>query len=754
MVNFDNLPPELQLFLEHTVRPVKPSLKEKVITELKTFATSLEHLKAILNLLNGMNYKVFKKYVEQNPTKTNIEDFELSKTKVDFGLNPEQLEATIHNHERLGPLLIIAGAGSGKTAVLTRRIVYLVVCGTDPEDILSVTFTNKAAGEMKERILEIMKEIASMAEGEFLEFLKLQIEKVPDMWVSTFHSFCLRLLYEPCLEIENYKRAGYESQPKIISTLAQKSIFEKLYVTENINEISLDDMISMLDMAKNELFTEEYYRSQAKTPLEKKIANIYENYQLELKKRNEVDFNDIIMNTAKIFEDYPEILDYYIEKFKFILVDEYQDTNFAQYLLVYKLAVKYQRLFVVGDDDQSIYGWRGADIRNILNFKKDFPKAFIVKFERNYRSSQIILEAANAIFTNKPLELRKQLKVTKRNKAGSVLLGAKIKLKKVLNDVEEVKYCAKEIRRLVNMNSKDFEKQKKDFFIKSQPYFESFIQSFYEFLEYLQSNNDLSLYGKSEKIYLSIYTKYNALLKEIQNNLPLNNSSISDFVDSVNDLNDLLSSKLNEEYNNYIKELLKFVSSYLSNFRDKTFQYKDFAIFYRINSQKHIVKDILNAEKIPFIEIGDTRFFEHREVNNILSFFELLISVYKYLTGEKVNISVHINQKFLEIISLPFYELSPEDRTIVEHQTPNRAIIDEDQIEKMMNRLSVNGKLYFNHLCKSFENIFALDANASLVELFQLIVKALMYDKSIEEDYERKKPLTKNIIHFKEMIIE
>lgn len=754
MVNFENLPSELLLFLQHTLKPLKQILRDKVLSELKEYSITLEHLKALLNLLNGMNYKVFKNYVENNPDKISLEDFELSKTKVNFGLNPEQLEATIHNHDKWGPLLIIAGAGSGKTAVLTRRIVYLIVCGNDPESVLSVTFTNKAAGEMKERIHEIMKEIASMAEGEFLDYLKVQIEKVPDMWVSTFHSFCLRMLYEPCLDVDNYKRAGFEIQPKIISILAQKSIFEKLYVEENIRDISLEDMITNIDMAKNELITVEFYNSKAKTNLEKKIANVYSKYQEELQVRNEVDFNDIIMNTAKIFEDYHEVLNYYIEKFKFILVDEYQDTNFAQYLLVYKLAEKYQRLFVVGDDDQSIYGWRGADIRNILNFKKDFPKAFIVKFERNYRSSQIILEAANAIFTNKPVELRKQLKVTKRNKSGSVFLGAKIKLKKVENDIEEIRFCANEIKRIVNMNSTDFEKQKIEFFENSKPYFDGFIQSFYEFLEYLKSNNDIDIYNKSEKIYLDIYTKYNILLNEFNNNTKLSNESVCDFVDSIELLSELITCKLNQSYTDYINQLMKFISNHLTKLREKTYQYKDFAIFYRVNSQKQVVKNVLVEEKVPFIEIGDNRFFEFREVNNIMIFLELTISIYKYLTGNKVNISKDINQKFLEVISLPFYNLSAEDMTLVEHQHPNLAIIDEDQIQKMLDRLSVNGKLYFNHLCKSFESIFSLPANASVVELFQLILKALLYDTQVENDSECKTPLAKNIKHFKELIID
>lgn len=753
MIDLNNLPPDLKLFLDHTVKPLIPSIKTKVLAELANTSTSMEHLKAILNLLNGMNYKIFKKFVDENSENCTLENFEKSKINIAFGLNPEQIEACVHNHQKLGPLLILAGAGSGKTAVLTRRIIYLLMAGVCPENILSVTFTNKAAGEMKERIINITKEIFEQAEGEFKEKLKEIMDKIPDMWVSTFHSSCLRLLYDDCLGKKNFKRIGFETRPDIIPTLAQKSIFEKLYEKANIKDAELEDVISKIDEAKNELYTVDYFKSNAKGKLGKKIAFIYENYQVELKKREQVDFNDIIMGVAEIFENYPDVLEFYRNKFQYILVDEYQDTNFAQYFLIYKLAEKHKRLFVVGDDDQSIYGWRGADIRNILNFKKDFENAFVVKFERNYRSSQTILNAANSVFVNKPAELRKVLKVTKRDVTGKVFQGERIILFEAETDVDEVKYCVYEIKNILKEKEKNYEINKLKYFENNYQYFQAFIEKFYEFLNSISELNLFDLSKKGESIYLNIYTNYSILINEFQNDGKLKNETVLNFLDSINGVQDLISDKLNEEYNSFLHELMRFINPYSVNFRKKVFKYKDFAIFYRINNQKNLVKEILTQEQIPFVEIGDTRFFEFREVINVLLYLEIIVSIYKYLNNDNtIDIRKDINEKFVELICLPFYRFLSTDKTLIEHQAPNKAIVEEEEMEKMRNRLSINAKSGFNFVMSCFEKIYKLDETAPLVNIFYIVLEALMYKEKYDDEVQRSSALVKNLFHLKDLI--
>ncbi|HOK40872.1 MAG TPA: UvrD-helicase domain-containing protein [bacterium] len=754
MININELSPALRLFLEHTLKPLSPILKTKVLKEITEQAKTTEHFKAFLNLMNGMNYPVFKKFCDEHPDDCTLENFEKHKIKTKFGLNPEQMEALIHNHKTMGPLLILAGAGSGKTAVLTRRIIYLLLCGVAPENILSVTFTNKAAGEMKERVINIIKEIYEQTEGLLKEELLQIIEKIPDMWISTFHSSCLRLLYEDCLGKKNFERVGFTIRPDIIPTLAQKSLFEKLYEIAKIRDVDLDDVISRIDEAKNELYSVDYFKKNASGKIEKKVAFIYEEYQKELAKRNQVDFNDIIMFCAEIFENFPDVLKYYQDKFQYILVDEYQDTNFAQYLLIYKLASQHRRLFVVGDDDQSIYGWRGADIRNILNFKKDFQDAFIVKFERNYRSSQTILSAANAVFVNKPPELRKILKVTKNDDKGNVFHGEKIILFEAEDEYDEVNYCIFEIQKILNERETSFEKNKIKFFEDNYQHFQYFLEKMYEFYNIINSLNNHKLAEKFEEIYLKVYTLNNLLISEYQQQ-KLKDETILNYLNAIYLFNDLISEELEEEHKNYLSELVKYISSYVNDFKKKVFKYNQFAIFYRINNQKNLVKEILTKNKIPFNEIGDTRFFEFREIINIMIFFELVIGISKYYRkDDKLNIGTEINQKFAELLSLPFYNLSVTDKTVIVHQTPKIPIIDEEEIEKIRNRLSVSGKSTFNFLLKCLSRVFQLSEKAPLVEIYNIAIEALFYKEKIEEDFECKTSLRKNLEHFKELLID
>ena len=291
------------------------------------------------------------------------------------GLNEKQKEAVLHTE---GPLLILAGAGSGKTRVLTHRIAHLIENkNVKPWTILAITFTNKAAKEMKERIGGLISQ-----------------EAVNEMWVSTFHSMCVRIL-------RRYgERLGYSRFFTIYDTSDQKTLIKDTLKVLDINEknFPVGTVMGAISSKKNKLETPQLAIINAGDDYrEKMIAKIYEKYQSKLKENNAMDFDDLLVNTYLLFKQCPDVLDYYQSKFQYILVDEYQDTNGAQYKLVEMLAQGHKNLCVVGDDDQSIYGWRGADISNILGFEKDFTNAKVIKLEQNYRSTKNILDAANSV---------------------------------------------------------------------------------------------------------------------------------------------------------------------------------------------------------------------------------------------------------------------------------------------------------------------------------------------------------------------
>ena len=289
-------------------------------------------------------------------------------------LNPKQKEAVLHTD---GPLLILAGAGSGKTRVLTHRIAYLIdECGVNPWNIMAITFTNKAAGEMRERVDNL---VGFGAES---------------IWVSTFHSSCVRILRR---HIENL---GYTTSFSIYDSDDQKTLMRQVFKTLDIDTKQFKErsVLSAISSAKDKLIPpEEFLLNAGGDFREKKTGEIYKEYQKQLKKNNALDFDDLIVKTVELFQNNPQILDYYQERFRYIMVDEYQDTNMAQFKLVSLLASKYRNLCVVGDDDQSIYRFRGADIQNILSFENTFPGTMVIKLEQNYRSTQNILDAANEV---------------------------------------------------------------------------------------------------------------------------------------------------------------------------------------------------------------------------------------------------------------------------------------------------------------------------------------------------------------------
>ncbi|MBM7601121.1 DNA helicase-2/ATP-dependent DNA helicase PcrA [Virgibacillus halotolerans] len=302
----------------------------------------------------------------------------MSQTIDDFikGLNKEQQEAVKHTE---GPLLIMAGAGSGKTRVLTHRIAYLLrEKDVAARNILAITFTNKAAREMKERVRKLVGDESTY------------------MWVSTFHSMCVRILRR------DIDRIGYNSSFSILDSGDQLSAIKQVLKNLNIDPKKFEPrtMLGQISNAKNELITPEEFSKNVGNYYDRQVAQIYEAYQKMLRKNQSLDFDDLIMQTIHLFERVPEVLEYYQRRFQYIHVDEYQDTNHAQYSLVKQLAQRYQNLCVVGDSDQSIYRWRGADIANILSFEKDYPTSRTVFLEQNYRSTKSILSAANKVIGN------------------------------------------------------------------------------------------------------------------------------------------------------------------------------------------------------------------------------------------------------------------------------------------------------------------------------------------------------------------
>ena len=393
------------------------------------------------------------------------------------GLNDKQYEAVVNTE---GPCLVIAGAGSGKTKVLTHKIAYLIgEKQVKPWNILAITFTNKAANEMKERIGNLVGDVAA------------------DIWMGTFHSICVRILRR------FIDRIGFDSSFIIFDTSDQRTL-----VKACIKSIGLDDkmftdrsVLSEISNAKNEMLEPDQYTVRANGDFRKeKIALVYEMYQKRLKENNAIDFDDIINYTIKILMENPDILEYYSDKFHYVLVDEYQDTNKAQFTLVTMLASKNGNITVVGDNDQGIYSFRGADISNILNFERDFPGTKIIKLEQNYRCTGNILKAANAVIKNNEVTYKKELWT--ENEVGNLPAVYSAK-----NEYDEGTYIAQQIEHLRR-----------------------------------------------------------------------------------------------EEY----------------------YKYSDFAILYRMNTQSRAIEEILRRESIPYKIIGGLKFYERKEIKDIISYLRLI----------------------------------------------------------------------------------------------------------------------------------
>ena len=492
------------------------------------------------------------------------------------GLNDKQYEAVINTD---GPCLVIAGAGSGKTKVLTHKIAYILQeKNVKPWEILAITFTNKAANEMKERIAGLIGDVSN------------------DMWVGTFHSICVKILRR------FIDRIGFDSTFIIFDTSDQKTLIKNC-----LKDLQMDDELfsersvqSEISNAKNEMLEPADFLARAHGDFRKeKIGNVYELYQKRLKENNAIDFDDIINYTIKILMENPDVLEYYANKFKYVLVDEYQDTNKAQFTLITLLASIHGNITVVGDNDQGIYSFRGADITNILNFEKDFPGTKIIKLEQNYRCTGNILKVANAVIKN-----------------------------------NEVKYEKK-----------------------------------------LWTENDI---GNLPKVY-----------------------------------------NADNEYDegSYIVEQIEHLK------REEYYKYSDFAVLYRMNSQSRAIEDIFRREGIPYKIIGGLKFYERKEIKDIIAYLRLI-----YNTSDNLSLKRIINEPKRGIgkTSLDGIEEIANANGISMYN------VIKEAAQYGLNRVYLKSREFINVIEELRAK--AQDEEFKISELIKLTLKKTGYIKALEEE--------------------
>ena len=490
------------------------------------------------------------------------------------GLNDKQYEAVVNTE---GPCLVIAGAGSGKTKVLTHKIAYLIgEKQVKPWNILAITFTNKAANEMKERIGKLVGDVAA------------------DIWMGTFHSICVRILRR------FIDRIGFDSSFIIFDTSDQRTLVKTCIKTIGLDDKMFTDrsVLSEISNAKNEMLDPDQYTIRANGDFRKeKIALVYEMYQKRLKENNAIDFDDIINYTIKILMDNPDILEYYSDKFHYVLVDEYQDTNKAQFTLVTMLASKNGNITVVGDNDQGIYSFRGADISNILNFERDFPGTKIIKLEQNYRCTGNILKAANAVIKNNEVTYKKELWT--ENEVGNLPAVYSAK-----NEYDEGTYIAQQIEHLRR-----------------------------------------------------------------------------------------------EEY----------------------YKYSDFAILYRMNTQSRAIEEILRRESIPYKIIGGLKFYERKEIKDIISYLRLI-----------QNPSDNLSLK--RIINEPKRGIGKTSLDKIEELSVNSGVpmyeIIKNAEQYGLNRVFLNSREFVN----AIEELRAKKDDIKISDLIKETLKKSGYTKALENE--------------------
>lgn len=490
------------------------------------------------------------------------------------GLNDKQYEAVVTTE---GPCLVIAGAGSGKTKVLTHKIAYLIgEKGARPWDILAITFTNKAANEMKQRITDLIGDDAK------------------DIWMGTFHSICVRILRR------FIDRIGFESSFIIFDTSDQKTLIKGCMKDLAIDDKLLNDRAiqSEISNVKNEMLEPEQYAVRAKGDFRKeKISSVYTLYQKRLKENNAIDFDDIINYTIKILMENPDVLEYYSNKFKYVLVDEYQDTNKAQFTLVTLLASKNGNITVVGDNDQGIYSFRGADISNILNFERDFQGTKIIKLEQNYRCTGNILKAANAVIKNNEVKYKKQLWT--QNEEGNlpnVYLAD--------NEYDEGSYLATQIEHLRR-----------------------------------------------------------------------------------------------EEY----------------------YKYSDFAVLYRMNTQSRAIEDIFRRENIPYRIVGGLKFYERKEIKDIIAYLRLIQNGSDNLSLKRI---INEPKRGIGKTSLEKVEQLAEQNEVSMYE------IIKNAEQYGLNRVYLNSREFVN----AIEELKEEKEKLTISELIKKTLKKTGYTKALENE--------------------
>ena len=490
------------------------------------------------------------------------------------GLNDKQYEAVVNTE---GPCLVIAGAGSGKTKVLTHKIAYLIgEKNVLPWEIIAITFTNKAANEMKERIANLVGETAK------------------DIWMGTFHSICVRILRR------FIDRIGFDSSFIIFDTSDQRTL-----VKNCLKDLAIDDkmftdrsVLSEISNAKNEMLEPEQYTARANGDFRKeKIAKVYELYQKRLRENNAIDFDDIINYTIKILLENPDVLDYYSNKFKYVLVDEYQDTNKSQFTLITLFASKYGNITVVGDNDQGIYSFRGADISNILNFEKDFPGTKIIKLEQNYRCTGNKLKVANSVIKNNEVKYKKELWT--QNEEGFLP-----KVYVADNEYDEASYIAEQIEHLKR-----------------------------------------------------------------------------------------------EEY----------------------YKYSDFAILYRMNTQSRAIEDIFRRENVPYKVIGGLKFYERKEIKDIIAYLRLIQNSSDNLSLKRI---INEPKRGIGKTSLDKVEQIANSNEISMYEVIKNA----DQYG--LNRVYLNSREFINVM----EELKAKKDELNISELVKLTLKKSGYTKALEDE--------------------
>ena len=490
------------------------------------------------------------------------------------GLNDKQYEAVVNTE---GPCLVIAGAGSGKTKVLTHKIAYLIgEKGAKPWDILAITFTNKAANEMKERIANLVGDDAK------------------DIWMGTFHSICVRILRR------FIDRIGFDSSFIIFDTSDQRTLVKNCMKDLAIDDKLFNDrsVLSEISNAKNEMLEPEQYTARANSDFRKeKISTVYELYQKRLKENNAIDFDDIINYTIKILMENPDVLEYYSNKFKYVLVDEYQDTNKAQFTLVTLLASKNGNITVVGDNDQGIYSFRGADISNILNFERDFPGTKIIKLEQNYRCTGNILKAANSVIKNNEVKYKKELWT--QNEEGNLP-----NVYQADNEYDEATYIVTQIEHLKR-----------------------------------------------------------------------------------------------EEY----------------------YKYSDFSILYRMNTQSRAIEDILRRENVPYKIVGGLKFYERKEIKDIIAYLRLIQNSADNLSLKRI---INEPKRGIGKTSLDKVEALAEQNETSMYEVIKHA----DQYG--LNRVYLNSREFVNVI----EELKDKKDKLVISELIKTTLKKTGYTKALEEE--------------------